>query len=126
MDLAGGHVVMALEGGYSLPSLCDAAEACVKALLGEKVPELSKESIKRAPNPNAVAVLEKTITIQGRYWNNVKRAATQICQSLVQAQQREKEEADTVTALASLSMGVVQESDKSIHDESMEEEQVET
>lgn len=37
MDLAGGHVVMALEGGYSLPSLCDAAESCVKALLGEKV-----------------------------------------------------------------------------------------
>jgi len=37
MDLAGGHVVMALEGGYSLPSLCDAAEACVKALVGEKV-----------------------------------------------------------------------------------------
>ena len=50
--------------------------------------------------------------LTGRYWNNVKRAATQICQSLVQAQQREKEEADTVTALASLSMGVVQESDK--------------
>ena len=37
MDVAEGHVVMALEGGYSLPSLCDAAEACVKALLGEKV-----------------------------------------------------------------------------------------
>lgn len=31
-----------------------------------QVPELSKESIKRAPNPNAVAVLEKTITIQGK------------------------------------------------------------
>ena len=37
MEVAGGRVVMALEGGYSLPSLCDAAEACVKALLGEKV-----------------------------------------------------------------------------------------
>lgn len=37
MELADGNVVMALEGGYSLPSLCDAAEACVKALLGEKV-----------------------------------------------------------------------------------------
>ena len=37
MDVSGGRVVMALEGGYSLPSLCDAAEACVKALLGEKV-----------------------------------------------------------------------------------------
>lgn len=42
MDLAGGHVVMALEGGYSLPSLCDAAEACVKALLGEKVRNISR------------------------------------------------------------------------------------
>jgi len=48
----------------------------------------------------------------GRYWNCVKRKATQICQSLVQAQQREKEEADTVTALASLSMGVVQDQEK--------------
>lgn len=125
MDLAGGHVVMALEGGYSLPSLCDAAEACVKALLGEKVPELPKESIKRAPNRHAVAVLEKTITIQGRYWNSVKREATQICQSLVQAQQREKEEADTVTALASLSMGVVQEQEKN-SEVAMEEDQEET
>lgn len=122
MDVAGGQVVMALEGGYSLPSLCDAAEACVNALLGEKVPQLPKESIKRPPNPNAVAVLEKTITIQGRYWNNVKREATQISQSLVQAQQREKEEADTVTALASLSMGVVKESEKN-SDIAMEEDQ---
>lgn len=40
MDVAGGQVVMALEGGYSLPSLCDAAEACVNALLGEKVNNL--------------------------------------------------------------------------------------
>ena len=51
-------------------------------------------------------------SLTGRYWNSVKREATQICQSLVQAQQREKEEADTVTALASLSMGVVQEANK--------------
>ena len=50
--------------------------------------------------------------LTGRYWNSVKREATQICQSLVQAQQREKEEADTVTALASLSMGVVKETEK--------------
>ena len=35
--MADGRVVMALEGGYSLPSLCDAAELCVKALLGDKV-----------------------------------------------------------------------------------------
>jgi len=45
MDLAGGRVVMVLEGGYSLPSLCDAAEACVKALLGEKVENLSIHTV---------------------------------------------------------------------------------
>ena len=56
--------------------------------------------------------IEIVVIFIGRYWNNVKREATQISQSLVQAQQREKEEADTVTALASLSMGVVKESEK--------------
>ena len=56
--------------------------------------------------------MEFVVVFIGRYWNNVKREATQISQSLVQAQQREKEEADTVTALASLSMGVVKESEK--------------
>ena len=37
-----------------------------------QIPELPKESIKRAPNPNAVALLEKTISIQG----NVIEVAT--------------------------------------------------
>lgn len=45
MELADGNVVMALEGGYSLPSLCDAAEACVKALLGEKVKMLQQSRV---------------------------------------------------------------------------------
>lgn len=45
MDVAGGQVVMALEGGYSLPSLCDAAEACVNALLGEKVNKMVEQHL---------------------------------------------------------------------------------
>ena len=36
-------------------------------IAGLQVPQLPKESIKRPPNPNAVAVLEKTITIQGLF-----------------------------------------------------------
>lgn len=43
--------------------LCGAVVNLVTLL---QVPELSKESIKRAPNRNAVAILEKTITIQGK------------------------------------------------------------
>ena len=37
MGLAGGRVVLALEGGHDLPALCDASEACVRALLGVEV-----------------------------------------------------------------------------------------
>lgn len=37
MGLAGGRVVMALEGGHDLTAICDASEACVSALLGDLV-----------------------------------------------------------------------------------------
>lgn len=37
MSLAGGAVVLALEGGHDLTAICDASEACVAALLGNKV-----------------------------------------------------------------------------------------
>ncbi|KAK3731511.1 hypothetical protein QZH41_008542 [Actinostola sp. cb2023] len=111
MELADGRLVMSLEGGYSLPSLCDCSEACIRGLLSQTLPEVSAESLKRPPNLNAVAVLEKTIAIQSRYWNSVKRSASLINHSVIEAQAREKEELDTVSALASLSMGVVQDRD---------------
>lgn len=47
--------------------LCSGILTIFFIISSSQVPELSKESIKRAPNPNAVAVLEKTITIQGMY-----------------------------------------------------------
>lgn len=37
MSLAGGAVVLALEGGHDLTAICDASEACVSALLGNEV-----------------------------------------------------------------------------------------
>ena len=37
MSLAGGRVVLALEGGHDLTAICDASEACVSALLGNEV-----------------------------------------------------------------------------------------
>jgi acetoin utilization deacetylase AcuC-like enzyme len=41
MSLAGGKVVLSLEGGYELTSICDAAEMCTTALLGDEVSEQS-------------------------------------------------------------------------------------
>lgn len=37
MSLAGGKVILSLEGGYELMSICDSAEMCVSALLGDEV-----------------------------------------------------------------------------------------
>lgn len=44
MDLAGGRVVMALEGGHDLTAICDASEACVASLLGDPVRETGRIS----------------------------------------------------------------------------------
>lgn len=40
MGLAGGRIVLALEGGHDLTAICDASEACVSALLGDEVGRL--------------------------------------------------------------------------------------
>ena len=37
MAAAGGKVVLVLEGGYNLASICDSSERCVEALLGDEV-----------------------------------------------------------------------------------------
>lgn len=62
MTLAGGRVVLALEGGHDLTAICDASEACVSALLGLELEPL--DLLQQKPNANAVATLEKVIEIQ--------------------------------------------------------------
>lgn len=44
MSLAGGKIVLVLEGGYDIPSICDSAELSVRALLGEEVSTSSLHS----------------------------------------------------------------------------------
>ncbi|XP_052810130.1 histone deacetylase 4-like isoform X2 [Mya arenaria] len=104
MTLAGGKVVLALEGGYHMSAICDAAEMCMRALLGQEIPPIRESELCKAPCKSAVETLENTIKIQSGHWGCIERY-TGTCQySLVDARQRETEESDTVTALASLSM----------------------
>ncbi|KAI1896536.1 hypothetical protein AGOR_G00095780 [Albula goreensis] len=104
MTLAGGRVVLALEGGHDLTAICDASESCVSALLGEELDPLSPAILKQKPCPKAAASLEKVIEIQSKHWTSVQRFAPTVGQSLLEAQRREKDEADTVTAMASLTV----------------------
>lgn len=64
MQLANGKVVLALEGGYDLPSICDAAQECVRALLGDEPAPITETELSRPPCQNAVETLQKTIAIQ--------------------------------------------------------------
>lgn len=46
------------------------------------------------------------VRLTGQYWRSLQRLSSTAAYSLVEAQQCENEEAETVTAMASLSVGV--------------------
>ncbi|KAK1902231.1 Histone deacetylase 7 [Dissostichus eleginoides] len=107
MSLAGGRVVLALEGGHDLKAICDASEACVSALLGMEVEPLSQSVLDQKPCENAVQSLQRVIQVQGEYWHSVKDSAVDL--SYLQAQRRRlrrDSDSEAVSAIASLSMGV--------------------
>ena len=64
MTLAGGRVVLALEGGYDLPAICDSSEVCSQVLLGDEGPQLSERAMKSVPNDKAIECLQHAIKIQ--------------------------------------------------------------
>uniref|UniRef100_A0A803W8L6 Histone deacetylase n=1 Tax=Ficedula albicollis TaxID=59894 RepID=A0A803W8L6_FICAL len=121
MSLAGGAVVLALEGGHDLTAICDASEACVAALLGHEVRPLPEDSLRLQPNANAVRSLEAVIQVQSKYWVAVQRFASKLSCSFLEAQHHEADEVETVTALASLSVAVM--GDKRAQEEPMEQEE---
>ncbi|XP_066595945.1 histone deacetylase 4 isoform X7 [Prorops nasuta] len=104
LTLADGKVVLALEGGYDLAAICDSAQECVRALLGDEPTPLRNEELTRAPCQNAIDTLQKTIAIQMLHWPCVKLAAHTVGMSSIEARQKEHDETETVSAMASLSM----------------------
>ncbi|KAG7280820.1 hypothetical protein CRUP_010802 [Coryphaenoides rupestris] len=121
MSLAGGRVVMALEGGHDLTAICDASEACVSALLGVQEPLLSEEVLLQPPSSNGVRSLQKVLQIQSKYWQSVRAQAGLLALSYLSAESRDREETDAVNALASLSVHVL--STKRVPDEPMEHDE---
>ncbi|KAJ3587160.1 hypothetical protein NHX12_013550 [Muraenolepis orangiensis] len=106
MTLAGGRVVMALEGGHDLTAICDASEACVSALLGVQEP-LSEEVLLQPPSSNGVRSLQNVLQVQSKYWQSVRPHGGLLDLSFHSAESRDREETDAVNALASLSVRVL-------------------
>ncbi|KAK4817703.1 hypothetical protein QYF61_026393 [Mycteria americana] len=67
---------------------------------------LPEKVFQQRANANAVHSMEKVIEIHSKYWHSLQRYASTVGYSLVEAQKCENEEAETVTAMASLSVGV--------------------
>ncbi|XP_064401979.1 histone deacetylase 4-like [Halichondria panicea] len=104
MSVGAGRVALALEGGYELMSLCASAETCMRALLGLDLPQMDSASLDRPPQAAAVASMEKTIAVHKNYWSCLSRSASLMPLSHSEAEKRELEESDAVTAMASLSV----------------------
>ncbi|KNC74096.1 hypothetical protein SARC_13348 [Sphaeroforma arctica JP610] len=74
--LAGGKIVLSLEGGYAAKALAPSATACLKNLLGEEDPKLPYPRALtvsgRSPSRTSVGVLNSIIDIQSKYWTLTK------------------------------------------------------
>ncbi|XP_055713370.1 histone deacetylase 4 isoform X5 [Phlebotomus papatasi] len=121
MQLAEGRVILALEGGYDLPAICDSAQECVRALLGDDLSQIADTELARPPCQNAIETIQKTIAIQMSHWPAVKRLAHTVAFSAVQALSSERDESDTVTAMAGLSMQSLHRSSRDLSREDSEE-----
>ncbi|CAH8498200.1 unnamed protein product [Schistosoma bovis] len=83
--IANSKVVLSLEGGYDMNSLCDCTEACVRALLRSaaeinernsipiNVPDLiplKQSELDRVPHPLAIQTLLKVAQLHSVYWTS--------------------------------------------------------
>ena len=65
--LAGGRLVLALEGGYNLEAISTSAAACLRVLLGEAAPITQPGPVSQA----AEHVLEQVAAVQRSFWHRI-------------------------------------------------------
>ncbi|XP_032527662.2 histone deacetylase 6 isoform X2 [Danaus plexippus] len=68
--LAGGRVIVCLEGGYNVTSISYAMTMCTKALLGD--PLQHQYDPKQTVNPSAVESINNVIRTHQKYWKSLK------------------------------------------------------
>ncbi|XP_067316073.1 histone deacetylase 7 isoform X1 [Pseudorasbora parva] len=106
MELAEGRVVLVLEGGYDLASLCDASEACVSALVGNEPEPLAEEELQRIPCANAIDSLEAVLRAQSRYWRSASSMLKTVSLSYAKAERRYSAGTEAALVLGGLTMTV--------------------
>ena len=62
--LAGGKVVVALEGGYNLSTISECATMCCRALLGDPLPPIQPGK----PKDSAIQTIRGVVRHHSRFW----------------------------------------------------------
>ncbi|KAK2850937.1 hypothetical protein Q5P01_007213 [Channa striata] len=70
MSLAGGRVLLILEGGYNLSSISDSMAMCTSVLLGDPPPSLVTPLA--PPHHSAVATINEVIRHHAPYWRSLR------------------------------------------------------
>ncbi|KAI2660866.1 Histone deacetylase 4 [Labeo rohita] len=78
--------------------------SCREGLPEHELDPIPDDVLQQRPNANAIHSMEKVLEIQSKYWRSLQRSASTLGYSLLEAQRCETEEAETVTAMASLSV----------------------
>ncbi|KAG0299268.1 Histone deacetylase hda1, partial [Dissophora globulifera] len=66
-SLAGGKIILALEGGYNLDSIAVSGLACARALLNDPIDPLGPI----VPNMQCVQTIHEVMEVQSRYWKSL-------------------------------------------------------
>ncbi|CAI9586282.1 unnamed protein product [Staurois parvus] len=69
MGLAGGKVVVVLEGGYNLTSISESMSMCTRTLLGDPLPHLSDL---HPPRPSALRTISNVLSVHHKYWLSLR------------------------------------------------------
>uniref|UniRef100_A0A3B4ZG37 Histone deacetylase 6 n=1 Tax=Stegastes partitus TaxID=144197 RepID=A0A3B4ZG37_9TELE len=70
MSLAGGRVLLILEGGYNLSSISDSMTLCTSVLLGDPPPALARPL--PPPHHSAVATINEVVRHHAPYWRTLR------------------------------------------------------
>ncbi|CAF88355.1 unnamed protein product, partial [Tetraodon nigroviridis] len=70
MSLAGGRVLLILEGGYNLSSISKSMAMCTSVLLGDPPPSLVTPL--PPPHPSAVATINEVVRHHAPYWRSLR------------------------------------------------------
>ncbi|XP_042305149.1 histone deacetylase 6 [Sceloporus undulatus] len=69
LGLAGGKVVVVLEGGYNLESISESMTMCTRSLLGDPPPTMGRLKV---PHPSALQSLACVASVHRKYWTSLR------------------------------------------------------